>query len=136
LRQTDAEKSWKDDSGLPARPYLTLDEDNPMTPAEQTQLEVPLGPTLWSIEPKHSIVTRIAIHPPNEECLGVIVPPEGCYPTQPMLKSLRGGVYKLYRGGANSSLIRLPLLKHGTFRAIPNVASPTGNADSPLPIDW
>lgn len=136
LRQTDPTKSWADDDGLPARPYLSLDKDDPMTPNEMTQLEFPLGPTVWSIEPKHSIVTRVSSHPPNDECIGVIVPPEGCYPTQPMLNTLRGGVYQIHRGGVGGSLISLPVLKHGTFQAIDNVVSATGNADDPLPIDW
>ena len=38
LRKTDAEKSWVDDSGLPARPFLALDADQAMTPGERTQL--------------------------------------------------------------------------------------------------
>jgi len=35
-----------------------------------------------------SIVVRIATHPPDDACLGVITPPVGCYPTQPMLATL------------------------------------------------
>jgi predicted acyl esterase len=136
LRQTVAEKSWKDENGLPARPYLAQDKDQPMTSGERTQLEVPLGPTVWSIEPKHSIVVRISSHPPDDRCLGVLVPPIGCYPTEPMLNTLRGGVYNLDLGGETGSLISLPLLEHGAFQAIKNVASPTGTADYPLPVVW
>jgi hypothetical protein len=136
LRQTDPDKAWKDDTGLPARAFLALDADQPMTPGELTQLEVPLGPTVWSIEPKHSIVARISAHPPDNECVQVIVPPAGCYPTQPMLDSLRGGVYGFQLGGPTGSLLSLPLLAHGTFPAIANAASPTGTAQYPLPIDW
>jgi predicted acyl esterase len=136
LRQTVPDKSWKDDNGLPTRPYLALDADQAMTPGELTQLEVPLGPTVWSIEPKHSIVTRISVHPPDSECIGVIVPPEGCYPTKPMLDSLQRGTYSVQRGGATGSPLSLPLLPHGSFAAIDNAASPTGTTQYPLPIDW
>jgi predicted acyl esterase len=136
LRQTVTEKSWKDENGLPARPFLALDKDEPMKAGEQTQLEVPLGPTVWSIEPRHSVVVRVSSHPPDDQCIGVIVPPVGCYPTEPMLNTLRGGVYNLQLGGEMGSLISLPLLEHGAFKSIKNVASPTGTADYPLPVDW
>jgi predicted acyl esterase len=136
LRETDPEKSWADESGLPARPFLALDEDQPMTPGEKTELVVPLGPTVWSIEPGHSIVVRISAHPLDDDCLGVLTPPVGCYPTEPMLRTLAGGVYEVHLGGELGSLISLPLLDHGTFPSIPNVASPTGAAEYPLPVDW
>jgi predicted acyl esterase len=136
LRRTDPEKSWTDENGLPARPFLTLDADQAMMPGETTELAVPLGPTLSSIEPKHSLLVRISTHPPNDECLGVITPPVGCYPTDPMLKTLTGGVYDVHLDGERGSLISLPLLDHGTFPAIHTAASPTGTAEYPLPIDW
>jgi predicted acyl esterase len=136
LRRTDPDKSWTDPSGLPVRPYLALDADQPMTPDELTQLDVPLGPTVFSIEPMHSIVVRVSVHPVSDDCLGVIVPPVGCYPTDPMLKTLAGGVYKLSLGGKLGSLVSLPMLEHGAFSAVPNAASPTGTADSPLPVVW
>ena len=74
--------------------------------------------------------------PPNDECLGVIAPPVGCYPTEPMLKTLAGGVYNLQLGGQAGSLISLPLLEHGAFQPVKSVSSPTGTADYPLPVDW
>ena len=107
-----------------------------MTAGERTLLVVPLGPTVWSIEPGHSLVVRIATHPPNDNCLGVIVPPVGCYPTEPMLDTLPGGIYDLHLGGEDGSLLSLPLLEHGTFSAVHNVASPTGTPEYPIPIDW
>ncbi|HKP56180.1 MAG TPA: CocE/NonD family hydrolase [Polyangiales bacterium] len=136
LRRTDPEKSWLDESSLPARPFLTLDADQPMTPDERTQLDVPLGPTVWSIEPMHSIVVHVSSHPSNDDCLGVIVPPVGCYPTTPMLTTLRRGVYQIHLGGETGSLLSLPLLKHDTFSPIKSAASPTGNANTPLPVVW
>ncbi|HMJ11378.1 MAG TPA: CocE/NonD family hydrolase [Polyangiaceae bacterium] len=136
LRRSDPEKSWTDESGLPTRPFLALDEHQPMTAGERTQLDVPLGPTVWSIEPGHSIVVRISTHPADDDCLGVLTPPVGCYPTKPMLDTLPGGVYDLHLGGELGSLISLPLLDHGTFAAIKTASSPTGAAEYPLPIDW
>jgi hypothetical protein len=79
---------------------------------------------------------RIASHPPDDECLGVITPPVGCYPTDPMSKTLTGGVYEVQLGGERGSLISLPLLDHGTFQATATAVSPTGTADYPLPVDW
>jgi len=136
LRRTDPEKSWTDENGLPTRAFLALDELDPMTAGERTQLDVPLGPTVWSIEPGHSLVVRISTHPPNDNCLGVITPPVGCYPTEPMLDTLPGGIYDLHRGGESGSLLSLPLLDYGTFPAIDNIASPTGTPEYPLPVDW
>jgi hypothetical protein len=136
LRRTDPEKSWQDENGLPARPFLSLDEDQPMTPGERTQLDVPLGPTIWSIEPGHSLVVRISSHPPNDDCLAVLTPPVGCYPTEPMLETLPGGVYDIHLGGEAGSLLSLPLLEHGALPSVAAIASPTGSADYPLPIEW
>ena len=137
LRKTDPEKSWTDDGGLPTRPFLALDEDQPMTPGERTKLVVPLGPTVWSLEPGHRLALRIASHPPSNRCLGVIVPPVGCYPTRPMLETLRGGTYRFHLGGELGSLVSLPLLDYGALSTVDNVtASPTGNSRTPLPVDW
>jgi len=136
LRATDPERSWSDDNGLPARPFLALDELSPMTAGEKTQLDVPLWPTVRSIEPGHSLVVHLSSHPPNDECLAVLTPPVGCYPTEPMLDTLPGGVYKVHVGGTDGSFISLPLLDHGTFASVRSASSPTGSAESPLPIDW
>lgn len=136
LRKTNPEKSWSDPAGLPTRPYLALDEDQPMTPDEKTQLVVPLGTKVWSIEPGHSVVVRIAAHPPNDSCIGVIVPPVGCYPTQPMLETLRDGQYKIHLGGELGSLVSLPLLKRGAFPTARTAVSPTNNNSTPLPVRW
>lgn len=136
MRATDPEKSWTDENGLPTRPFLSLDEDQAMTPGEKTELVVPLGPTVRSIAPGHSLLVRISTHPPNDACLGVLTPPVGCYPTQPMLNTLTGGMYDLHLGGELGSLISLPLLDHGTFAPIDNASSPTGALEYPLPIDW
>jgi predicted acyl esterase len=136
LRKTDPEKSWTDEAGLPVRPYLSLDEDQPMSAGMQTQLTVPLGTKVWSIEPGHSITVRISAHPLDDDCLGLLTPPVGCYPTTPMLDSLANGVYRIHLGGELGSLLSLPLLDHGTFQSVKALASPTGTPDYPLPIDW
>ena len=136
LRATDPDKSWKDPNGLPTRPFLSLNEDKPLTPNEKTQLVVPLGTKVWSIEPMHSIVVRIAAHPPSDDCIGVIVPPVGCYPSKPMLKTLSDGQYQLHVGGQAGSLISLPLLDHGAMPTIKASASPSGDGRTPLPIEW
>jgi len=136
LRRTDGDKSWTDDNGLPARPYLTLDEDEPLTADEPTQLDVPLWPSVWSIEPGHAIVVRISTQPVSDQCLNALGVPVGCYPSNPMLDSLEGGVYTVHHGGELRSLISLPMLEHGALPTAEAAASPTGSAASPLPIDW
>jgi len=146
LRRTDPEKSWLDDHGSPARPYLTLDEHQPLTPGEPTQLDVPLWPSVWSIEPGHSIQVRISSQPRSEDCGALLGVPVGCNPTQPMLETLAGGVYTLHRGGELSSAVSLPLLPRGALSTSASAVSPTGrvNASSALlgaveyalPIDW
>ncbi|MDD9935436.1 MAG: CocE/NonD family hydrolase [Myxococcales bacterium] len=136
LRETDPDKSWADDQGLPTRPFLKLEGEQPMTPGERTQLDVPLGPTVWSIEPGHAIVVRISTHPPGDSCLGVIAPPVGCYPTAPMRETLPGGIYDLHLGGEDGSVLSLPLLEHRSWPAVETAVSPTGGGSFPLPIDW
>lgn len=133
---TAAETSWTDGSGLPTRPYLTLDLDEPLTPGTVTELDVPLWPTVWSIEPGHRIVVRIATQPVGADCGALLALPVGCNLTSPESASLSGGVYELLRGGAQSSLISLPLLAHGALTTARAAVSPTGVAGSPLPIDW
>ncbi|MBN1654231.1 MAG: CocE/NonD family hydrolase [Deltaproteobacteria bacterium] len=136
LRRTDSDKSWLDKNGLPARPFLALDEDQPLTPGEPTQLDIPLWPTLWSIEPGHGIVVRISTQPRSEDCLNPLGIPVGCYPTNPMQRTLAGGVYALHRGEALGSLINLPLLDYGALTTASSAVSPTGNDRYPLPVDW
>jgi len=136
LRRTDPDKSWLDKNGIPARPFLTLDEDQLLTPGEPTQLDVPLWPTVWSIEPGHSIVLQISTQPPSEDCLNPLGIPVGCYPTNPMQQTLTGGDYKLHRGGNLSSSINLPLLDYGALTTVSSAVSPTGTDGFPLPVDW
>jgi uncharacterized protein len=136
LRRTNAQTSWTDKNGLPIRPYLTLDQEEPLTSGQATRLDVPLWPSVWSIEPGHSIVVRIATTPAASECGGLIALPVGCNPTTPQRDSLTGGVYQLLRGGQNSSLISLPLLERGALTTTEAAASPTGAAATPLPVDW
>ncbi|MEY4577101.1 MAG: hypothetical protein RL701_1804 [Pseudomonadota bacterium] len=146
LRRSDPTVSWVDDKGLPLRPRLTLDEYQPLTPDEPTRLDVPLGPSVWSIEPGHSIVVRISTQPRNEDCGGLLGIPVGCNPTTPMRDSLTGGVYTLQRGGELGSIINLPLLPHGALATAESAVSPTGRVDPsaqllgaveyPLPVNW
>lgn len=133
---TAAQTSWTDASGLPMRPYLTLDVDEPLTPGTPTELDVPLWPTVWSIEPGHSIVARIATQPVGADCGALLALPVGCNLTNPESASLSGGVYKLLRGGQQSSLISLPLLDHGALTTAEAAVSATGVAGTPLPVDW
>jgi predicted acyl esterase len=146
LRRMDAEKSWLDENGLPTRPYLSLDEDEPLTPGRPTRLDVPLRPSLWSIEPEHSIVVRISTQVDPQACSALIgSAPFGCNLTNPMLETLPGGVYQLHRDSKLSSLISLPLLGYGELTTAESAVSPTNGFGSPiptgedkpaLPIDW
>jgi predicted acyl esterase len=142
LRHTDPEKSWKDEASLPKRPYLTLDHDEALAKGETTLLEVPLWPTLWSIEPKHSIVVRISTQPNSNDCGDPLGVPVGCYPSNPMISSLTGANFSLHRGGKLASLISLPLVKHGAYATATSAVSPTADVKAsspdarPLPIDW
>jgi predicted acyl esterase len=147
LRRVDAEKSWLDDNGVPARPWLTLDENQPLTPGEPTRLDVTLWPSLWSIEPGHSIVVRISTQPVSSDCGDLLGVPVGCNPPAPMRDSLAGGVYTLHRGAELASMVSLPLMVHGALATAESAVSPTGRVtdpvsmalgvvEYPLPIDW
>jgi hypothetical protein len=121
---------------LPVRPYLTLDQDETLVPNQSAQLDVPLWPSLWSIEPGHSIVVRIATTPQSGDCGGLLVLPVGCNLTGPQHDSLTGGVYQINRGGQSSSLVSLPLLAPGSLTTATAVVSETGVMGTPLPVDW
>jgi predicted acyl esterase len=134
LRGTDATRSWSDTNGLPMRPHLALDKDEPLTPNQPTQLEVPLWPSVWSIAPGHRLVLRIRTRVPAADCLGLLSVPRGCSYTDPMKQSLAGGAYKLHRGGALGSLIALPLLERGALPTARSAEAPTRS--TPLPVGW
>jgi len=136
LRRTSAEASWTDKNGLPMRPFLTLDQDEPLTAGQATRLDVPLWPKVWAIEPGHTLVVRIATQPQAADCGGVLSLPVGCNLTNPQRSSLNGGVYTLHHGGQSASLLSLPLLDRGSLPASGTAVSPTGSASTPLPIDW
>jgi predicted acyl esterase len=142
LRNLDSDKSWRDPARLPKRPYLTLDQDQALSPGEPTLLEVPLWPTVWSIEPNHSIVVRLVSQPNSSDCQDPLGVPVGCYPSDPMVSSLTGGTYEVHHGGTHGSLISLPLVKHGAFPSSASAVSPTADVSAsspdarPLPIDW
>jgi predicted acyl esterase len=141
-RRTDPDKSWKDRASLPKRPYLTLDEDEALTSGEPALLDVPLWPTLWSVEPEHSIVVRLSTQPNSDDCGNPLGVPVGCFPSTSMVDSLTGGTYQVHRGGKLASLISLPLVKHGAFATAASAVSPTADIKAsspdarPLPIDW
>jgi predicted acyl esterase len=141
-RHTDPDKSWTDTASLPKRPYLTLDEDRALSSGEPALLEVPLWPTLWSVEPNHSIVVRLSTQPNSADCGNPLGVPVGCFPSTSMLDSLTGGSYQVHRGGKLASLISLPLVKHGAYATAASAVSPTADVKAsspdarPLPIDW
>lgn len=142
LRGLDSDKSWRDAASLPKRPYLTLDKDEALPSGEPATLEVPLWPTLWSIEPQHSIVLRIVTQPNSNDCQDPLGVPVGCYPSDPMVSSLMGGTYAVHHGGMHASLLSLPLVKHGSFPSSASAVSPTADVSAsspdarPLPVDW
>ena len=147
LRRTAADKSWADDKALPTRPYLTLDEHQPLTPGQPTRLEFPLWPAVYTIEPGHSVVVRVSTQPRSEDCGDLLGVPVGCNVPAAVQDTLRGGVYQLQRGGEQGSLVSLPLLERGALTTAESAVSPTGKVSDPfakaigvveypLPVDW
>jgi len=136
-RALDPAKSWVDQNDLSIRPYLALDADDPLVPGELTRLDVPLQPTVWSIEPGHRLMLRVSTRPRPEECIFEIGrPPWGCHLTQPMLETLPGGVYTIHYGGTPGSALRLPLLAHGDLPTARSIMPPTAQGEATLPGDW
>jgi len=135
-RALDPERSWVGADGALVRPYLALDADVPLVPGEPTRLEVPLQPTLWSIEPGHRLRLRLSSRPRVEDCgFEIGAAPWGCHLTQPMLDTLPGGVYTIHFGADGSSL-RLPLIDHGVLPASRSIVPPTARGEETLPGDW
>ena len=98
-------------------------------------LDVPLWPTVWSIEPGHRVVVRLTTQPSSDDCGNLLGVPVGCNPTGPMQTSLAGGVYTVSRG--SGSFVHLPLLDYGALPTAERGVSPTApETTPPLPIDW
>ncbi|MDG2306735.1 MAG: CocE/NonD family hydrolase [Candidatus Binatia bacterium] len=136
-RGLDTDRSWTDADGELIRPYLALDRDEPLLPDQRTGIDVPLVPTLWSIEPGHRLGVRLSTRPRAENCGFVIGnPPWGCNLTEPMRETLPGGVYTIHYGGTSASSVRLPLIAHGSFETSRSITPPTVRDGSTLPGDW
>ena len=130
-------KSWLDANHRLVRPYLELDRDTYMQPGTMVKLEIPLQPTVWSVEPGHAVAVRISTQAPQDRCAlaaNIGPSPVGCVWTKPMLETLPGGIYTVSLGGANPSVANLPLL---SYRALPGARPGVTTADGhQLSGDW
>jgi predicted acyl esterase len=130
-------KSWLDANHRLVRPYLELDRDTYLQPGTMVKLEIPLQPTVWSVEPGHALAVRISTQAPQDRCAlaaNIGPSPVGCVWTKPMLETLPGGIYTVSFGGANPSVANLPLL---SYRALPGARPGVTTADGhQLSGDW
>ena len=138
MHSRDETRSWRDQVGNPVRPFSHLRSERPIVPGELIEYEILLEPTLWTIESNHRLRLRISTQPPASDCpvfaiLGGNVR-TGCIVRPAIEDRLAGGVYSIVLGGPKPSLINIPLVPVGEFRASRAVASAMARVR--LPIDW
>lgn len=133
MRALDPKRSWRDRVGNPVRPLSHLQFEAPITPDQPFQYELQLEPTLWTIRPAHRLRVRVSARPAAKDC-PLFAGNIGCIFRQPVYDRLLGGVYTLFLGGEDGSIINLPLMPANRLRPIRHGMPPTASDD--LPLDW
>ena len=138
LSRLDPQRSWTDDRGRPARPYLSLTEETPLVPGAFRSYVIPLQPTLWSIAPGNRLVLRLSTQADAARCFqkaaAITTSVVGCRARAVVQQRLAGGTYTIRLGGTHPSSLSLPLLPYGSLPA--TASGPTGTSAAPLPLDW
>lgn len=135
MHELDSSRSWRDRNGLPVRPYSFLRNDKPLRPGQSTAFEIALDPTIWTIQAGHRLRLRVSTRPLPEACpsRGGNV---GCFLRRSSYDSLIGGRYVIAHGGAQPSMISLPLVPASKFRPVRNGTTPTFADEFSLPLEW
>jgi predicted acyl esterase len=134
--RSDPVKSWTDTTGTAVRPYLTLQADEFLQPDNVVHLQIPLQPTVRAIPPGHRLALRLSTQSPSDLCAlsaNIGPPPVACEHTAPMLETLPGGFYQIFRGAEHPSAVNVPLLP---YHALPTSRNGVATAEGPLPGDW
>jgi predicted acyl esterase len=140
MRAVDDAKSWKEADGRMVKPYHPFNRDALLTPGEVERFDIKLDTTLYAVPAGHALRLVLSTQPAADVCaasnllagLGPAIP---CNPTDPQKAALAGGTYQIQLGGANGSVVNVPLVKPNDLPATLACTTPT----SPLstqPMNW
>jgi predicted acyl esterase len=140
MRAVDDAKSWKEADGRMVKPYHPFTSDAFLTPGQVERFDIELDTTLYAVPAGHALRLVLSTQPASDVCaasnllagLGPAIP---CNPTDPQKAALAGGTYQIVLGGANGSLVNVPLVKPSDLPATLACTTPT----SPLsaqPMSW
>ena len=139
LHDLDPSRSWTDPAGLPARPFLTLQQDNYVSAGDTTAYEIPLAPKVWELAPGHRLELELSTQADERDCITamekIVWPVLGCKPRPAILAKLAGGTYTIEAGVGHPSLLSLPLLPYETLPAVRAGTTPTSGGVV-LPEQW
>ena len=134
LRELDEAKSWKDQNGVMAWPWLTLKRDAYLTPQQVYRLDAPMGARQYGIRPGHRLKLEIITQNTAEICPDNLQPPVNsdnlCGLTAPQQATVPGAVYRILYGPNQISALNLPLLP---YQAMPEVRSGVLPPATPTP---
>jgi uncharacterized protein len=131
----DTSTSWRDRGGivtLPAHPYT---EDKTVSPGQVGRYDLDINPTLWSVEPGHSLRLVVSTQATTDDCGSLLAMPMPCAYTIKQKTSLTGGTYQLQRDDSHRSSVNLPLLPYKQLQTAPSGLTPTSNW-TVLPLGW
>jgi predicted acyl esterase len=124
-------------NGTLVHPVITQAGDDYLTPGNAYRLEVAVVPTQWSLLPGHSLRLELTTQWPASGPSGCqqVSAPAPCDYTAPQKATLPGGVYKIFTGGADASVLHLPLAPWSAFPAAAGGVTPTSSGIIE-PLDW
>jgi predicted acyl esterase len=139
LRTLNPARSWRDRSGLPMRPFMSLQRDVPVPPGLLVRYSIPLQPMVWSLRPGHRLELRLSTQADPQVCMQklsqVEAPVLGCAPRAVDVAELAGGAYRIALTGTPASALTVPLLPYHALAGARSDVTPT-SAGVRLPEQW
>jgi uncharacterized protein len=138
MRAIDPQQSWFDRNGvliMPSHPYL----GNSYVSAGQTaRYDITLNPTLWTLEPGHSLQLVLSTQEPTADCASLISalkPAIPCLLTAPQQATLPGGVYQVDHSRRLPSSVNVPLVSTDRLPVAASGITTTSNGLTE-PLGW
>jgi predicted acyl esterase len=138
LRKLDDAKTWRDAKGVVTNPVHPFAADDYLTPGTDTELDIKLNPTLWSVAPGHSLRLVLSTQTASDDCklsLSALPQARPCYPSATQQATLAGGTYEIQRSSSAPSSINLPLAPQWALPTAPSSITATSSGQTE-PIVW
>ena len=139
MRATDPAATWVDDRGTVIRPAHPFTHDVYLTPNKVERFDIGLLPTLWKVQPGHSLRLILSTQASAEQCkisLANGLPQAWpCLFTAPQQRTLPNGRYEVDYGGAAPSSVALPIIDPSLLTTAASAVTDT-SAKVAVPIDW